>query len=74
MIAVGLTTALFAYLVGAVQTDIKSALSFASLAACSHWTWSWDPGDALVTLTGSDEIPPVRSDGSGSGSIASSVG
>jgi NAD(P)H-quinone oxidoreductase subunit 5 len=31
VIAVGLTTALFAYLAGTVQTDIKSALSFASL-------------------------------------------
>ena len=31
MIALGLTTALFAYLAGSVQTDIKSALSFASL-------------------------------------------
>ncbi|MBN9118556.1 MAG: hypothetical protein J0I06_05245, partial [Planctomycetes bacterium] len=32
VVAVGLLTALFAYAVGAVQTDIKSALSFASLA------------------------------------------
>src|SRR3954469_12559664 len=32
IVVVGLTTALFAYLAGAVQTDIKSALSFASLA------------------------------------------
>ena len=47
------------------QTAI--ALSFASLAACSHWTWSWDPGDAVVELTGSDEVPPVRSEGSGGG-------
>ena len=31
-IALGLVTALYAYLVGSVQTDIKSALSFASLA------------------------------------------
>jgi NADH-quinone oxidoreductase subunit L len=32
VIALGLTTALFAYLAGTVQTDIKSALSFASLS------------------------------------------
>lgn len=32
VVALGLTTALFAYLAGSVQTDIKSALSFASLA------------------------------------------
>jgi NADH-quinone oxidoreductase subunit L len=32
IVALGLTTALFAYLTGTVQTDIKSALSFASLA------------------------------------------
>jgi NAD(P)H-quinone oxidoreductase subunit 5 len=32
VIAVGLTTAIFAYLAGAVQTDIKSALAYASLA------------------------------------------
>ena len=32
IIALGLITALYAYLVGTVQTDIKSALSFASLA------------------------------------------
>jgi NADH:ubiquinone oxidoreductase subunit 5 (subunit L)/multisubunit Na+/H+ antiporter MnhA subunit len=32
VIALGLVTALYAYVVGAVQTDIKSALSFASLA------------------------------------------
>jgi NADH-quinone oxidoreductase subunit L len=32
VVAVGVLTALFAYLAGAVQTDIKSALSFASLA------------------------------------------
>src|SRR5262245_37897539 len=32
VIVVGLATALFAYLAGAVQTDIKGALSFASLA------------------------------------------
>jgi NADH-quinone oxidoreductase subunit L len=32
MIALGLITALYAYLTGTVQTDIKSALSFASLA------------------------------------------
>lgn len=32
VIALGLATAVFAYLVGSVQTDIKSALSFASLA------------------------------------------
>jgi NADH-quinone oxidoreductase subunit L len=32
VVALGLTTALYAYLVGSVQTDIKSALSFASLA------------------------------------------
>jgi NADH-quinone oxidoreductase subunit L len=32
IVLVGLATALFAYLAGAVQTDIKSALSFASLA------------------------------------------
>jgi NADH-quinone oxidoreductase subunit L len=31
VIVVGLSTALFAYLAGSVQTDIKSALSFASL-------------------------------------------
>lgn len=31
VVALGLTTALFAYLCGSVQTDIKSALSFASL-------------------------------------------
>ena len=30
--ALGLTTAVFAYLAGSVQTDIKSALSFASLS------------------------------------------
>lgn len=32
VVAVGAATALYAYLVGSVQTDIKSALSFASLA------------------------------------------
>jgi NAD(P)H-quinone oxidoreductase subunit 5 len=32
VVALGLTTALFAYLVGGVQTDIKSALSFAALS------------------------------------------
>jgi NADH-quinone oxidoreductase subunit L len=32
VVGVGLMTALFAYLAGAVQTDIKSALSYASLA------------------------------------------
>jgi NADH-quinone oxidoreductase subunit L len=32
IVLVGVATALFAYLAGAVQTDIKSALSFASLA------------------------------------------
>jgi NAD(P)H-quinone oxidoreductase subunit 5 len=32
VVALGLTTALFAYIAGSVQTDIKSALSFASLA------------------------------------------
>ncbi|MBM3982728.1 MAG: oxidoreductase [Planctomycetes bacterium] len=32
VIALGLATAVYAYLAGAVQTDIKSALSFASLA------------------------------------------
>jgi len=32
VIALGLTTALFAYLAGTVQTDVKSALSFASLS------------------------------------------
>ncbi len=32
VVALGLSTALFAYLAGSVQTDIKSALSFASLA------------------------------------------
>ena len=32
VVAIGLTTALYAYIVGTVQTDIKSALSFASLA------------------------------------------
>jgi NAD(P)H-quinone oxidoreductase subunit 5 len=32
VVALGLTTALYAYVVGSVQTDIKSALSFASLA------------------------------------------
>jgi NADH-quinone oxidoreductase subunit L len=32
IIALGVLTALFAYLVGSVQTDIKSALSFASLS------------------------------------------
>jgi NADH-quinone oxidoreductase subunit L len=32
IIAVGLTSAVFAYLAGSVQTDIKSALSFASLS------------------------------------------
>jgi NAD(P)H-quinone oxidoreductase subunit 5 len=32
VIALGLVTAVYAYLVGSVQTDIKSALSFASLA------------------------------------------
>jgi NAD(P)H-quinone oxidoreductase subunit 5 len=31
VVALGLTTALYAYLAGSVQTDIKSALSFASL-------------------------------------------
>jgi NAD(P)H-quinone oxidoreductase subunit 5 len=31
VVILGLTTALYAYLVGSVQTDIKSALSFASL-------------------------------------------
>jgi NADH-quinone oxidoreductase subunit L len=31
LIVLGLTTAVYAYLVGSVQTDIKSALSFASL-------------------------------------------
>ncbi len=32
IVALGLTTALFAHLAGSVQTDIKSALSFASLS------------------------------------------
>jgi NADH-quinone oxidoreductase subunit L len=32
VIALGLATAIYAYLTGSVQTDIKSALSFASLA------------------------------------------
>jgi NAD(P)H-quinone oxidoreductase subunit 5 len=32
IVALGLVTALYAYIVGSVQTDIKSALSFASLA------------------------------------------
>jgi NAD(P)H-quinone oxidoreductase subunit 5 len=32
VVALGLTTALFAYLAGSVQTDIKSILSFASLS------------------------------------------
>ena len=32
VVALGLTTAFFAYLAGSVQTDIKSALSFASLS------------------------------------------
>jgi NAD(P)H-quinone oxidoreductase subunit 5 len=32
IVTLGLTTALFAYLAGSVQTDIKSALSFASLS------------------------------------------
>ncbi len=32
VVALGLVTAVYAYLVGTVQTDIKSALSFASLA------------------------------------------
>jgi NADH-quinone oxidoreductase subunit L len=32
IIAIGLSTALYAYIAGSVQTDIKSALSFASLA------------------------------------------
>lgn len=32
VVALGLTTAVFAYLAGSVQTDIKSALSFASLS------------------------------------------
>lgn len=32
VVAMGLTTALFAYLAGSVQTDIKSVLSFASLS------------------------------------------
>ena len=32
VVALGLATALFAYLAGSVQTDIKSALSFASLS------------------------------------------
>ncbi len=32
IISLGLTTAVFAYLVGRVQTDIKAALSFASLS------------------------------------------
>ena len=32
VVAVGLSTAVFAYLAGSVQTDIKSALSFASLS------------------------------------------
>ncbi len=32
IVALGLATALYAYIVGTVQTDIKSALSFASLA------------------------------------------
>ncbi len=32
VVALGLATAVFAYLAGSVQTDIKSALSFASLA------------------------------------------
>ena len=31
VVVLGLTTAVFAYLAGSVQTDIKSALSFASL-------------------------------------------
>jgi len=39
----------------------------ALLAACSHWTWSWNPGEALVSLSGTDEVPPVRTDASGSG-------
>ncbi|WP_439630665.1 proton-conducting transporter transmembrane domain-containing protein [Gemmata sp.] len=46
VVALGLVTAAYAYLVGAAQTDIKSALSFASLAqvgvivaeiGCGHW-------------------------------------
>ncbi len=32
VVVLGLTTSIYAYLVGSVQTDIKSALSFASLA------------------------------------------
>jgi NAD(P)H-quinone oxidoreductase subunit 5 len=32
VVTLGLTTALFAYLAGSVQTDVKSALSFAALA------------------------------------------
>src|SRR5262249_6209215 len=32
VVALGLTTALFAYLAGSVQTDVKSALSFAALS------------------------------------------
>jgi NADH-quinone oxidoreductase subunit L len=32
VVAIGLSTAVFAYLAGSVQTDIKSALSFASLS------------------------------------------
>jgi NADH-quinone oxidoreductase subunit L len=32
IVALGLSTAIFAYVVGSVQTDIKSALSFASLS------------------------------------------
>jgi NADH-quinone oxidoreductase subunit L len=32
VVVIGLTTALYAYLIGSVQTDIKSALSFASLS------------------------------------------
>ncbi len=46
VITLGLVSAAYAYLVGSVQTDIKSALSFASLAqvgiivaeiGCGHW-------------------------------------
>lgn len=60
IVILGLSTALYAYIVGAVQTDIKSALSFASLAqvgliiaeiGAGHWIpWMWYV--ALVHLMG----------------------
>lgn len=55
IVALGLTTAVFAYLASAVQTDIKSALSFASLSQVGIivvWIGLRWPYVALVHLLG----------------------